>query len=252
MESLERKSMCYDMSFFAPVQQINEVIQIEEWPADDFHPTYHQVAQTWHPFPVVFKDDNKNKLAYFEWGLIASYMNTPEKIAEYRSSMANARSEKIIGDTRSVWHRIRNQRCLVCTTGFFEHRDIGVKKKLPYFIQVKDKTIFLLTGLYNYATNTETGEMTGTFSIITRDGNELLKKIHNSGPNGGRMPLILTETLAKQWLESDLTDEAMSEILSFQFPSDQLEARPVNTIRKRKDDSVSIIQSLPLETVPAL
>ena len=49
-----------------------------------------------------------------------------------------------------------------------------------------------------------------------------------------------------------LTDEAMSEILSFQFPSDQLEARPVNTIRKRKDDSVSIIQSLPLETVPAL
>jgi len=240
------------MSFFAPVQKINEVIQIDEWPADDYHPTYHQVAQTWHAFPVVFKDDNKNKLAYFEWGLIASYMNTPEKIAEYRSSMANARSEKIIGDSRSVWHRIRNQRCLVCTTGFFEHRDIGAKKKLPYFIQVKNKPIFLLAGLYNYATNTETGEMTGTFSIITREGNELLKKIHNSGPNGGRMPLILTKSLAEQWLDPALTDEAISEILSFEFPSDQLEARPVNTIRKRKEDSVGIIQSLPLETVPAL
>jgi len=94
--------------------------------------------------------------------------------------------------------------------------------------------------------------MSGTFSIITREGNELLKKIHNSGPNGGRMPLILTKSLAEQWLDPALTDEAISEILSFEFPSDQLEARPVNTIRKRKEDSVGIIQSLPLETVPAL
>ncbi|MFN9111058.1 MAG: SOS response-associated peptidase [Bacteroidota bacterium] len=240
------------MSFFAPVQQIQEVIQIDEWPADDFLPTYHQVAQSWHPFPVVFKNENKNKLAYFEWGLIASYMNTPEKIAEYRSSMANARSEKIIGDTRSIWHRIRHQRCLVCTTGFFEHRDIGAKKKLPYFIKVKDKTIFLLAGLYNYTTDTETGEMTGTFSIITRKGNELMEKIHNSGPNGGRMPLLLTETIANQWLDPNLTDEGLSEILSFALPSNQLEAWPVNTIRKRKEDSVGIIQSLPLETVPPL
>ena len=244
--------MCYDMSFFAPLQQIQEVIQIDEWPADDFLPTYHQVAQSWHPFPVVFKNENKNKLAYFEWGLIASYMNTPEKIAEYRSSMANARSEKIIGDTRSIWHRIRHQRCLVCTTGFFEHRDIGAKKKLPYFIKVKDKTIFLLAGLYNYTTDTETGEMTGTFSIITRKGNELMEKIHNSGPNGGRMPLLLTETIANQWLDPNLTDEGLSEILSFALPSNQLEAWPVNTIRKRKEDSVGIIQSLPLETVPPL
>jgi len=244
--------MCYDMSFFAPLQQIQEVIQIDEWPADDFPPTYHQVAQSWHPFPVVFKNENKNKLAYFEWGLIASYMNTPEKIAEYRSSMANARSEKIIGDTRSVWHRIRHQRCLVCTTGFFEHRDIGAKKKLPYFIKVKDKTIFLLAGLYNYATDTETGEMTGTFSIITRKGNELMEKIHNSEPNGGRMPLLLTEPLANQWLNPNLTDEGLSEILSFELPSNQLEAWPVNTIRKRKEDSVGVIQSPPLEIVPPL
>ena len=244
--------MCYDMSFFASVQKIQEVIQIDEWPADDFLPTYHQVAQSWHPFPVVFKNENKNKLAYFEWGLIASYMNTPEKIAEYRSSMANARSEKIIGDTRSVWHRIRHQRCLVCTTGFFEHRDIGAKKKLPYFIKVKDKTIFLLAGLYNYATDTETGEMTGTYSIITRKGNELMEKIHNSGPNGGRMPLLLTEPLANQWLNPNLTDEGLSEILSFEFPSNQLEAWPVNTIRKRKEDSIGVIQSLPLEIVPPL
>ena len=244
--------MCYDMSFFAPVQQINEVIQIDEWPADDFPPTYHQVAQSWHPFPVVFKDENKNKLAYFEWGLIASYMNTPEKIAEYRSSMANARSEKIIGDARSVWHRIRQQRCLVCTTGFFEHRDIGGKKKLPYFIKVKEKEIFFLAGLYNYTTDTETGEMIGTFTVITRKGNELLKKIHNSGPNGGRMPLMLTEEQANNWISTELSDEGIENILAYEFPETNLEVWPVNTIRKRKEDNRKVIEPIDASVVPGL
>ena len=240
------------MSFFAPVQQINEVIQIDEWPEDDFFPTYHQVAQSWHPFPVVFRDENKNKLAYFEWGLIASYMNTPEKIAEYRSSMANARSEKIIGDARSVWHRIRQQRCLVCTTGFFEHRDIGGKKKLPYFIKVKEKEIFFLAGLYNYTTDTETGEMIGTFTVITRKGNELLKKIHNSGPNGGRMPLMLTEEQANNWISTELSDEGIENILAYEFPETNLEAWPVNTIRKRKEDNRKVIEPIDASVVPAL
>ncbi len=244
--------MCYDMSFFGPVQQIQGVIQIDEWPEDDFFPTYHQVAQSWHPFPVVFKEDGKNKLAYFEWGLIASYMNTPEKIAEYRSSMANARSEKIIGDARSVWHRIRQQRCLVCTTGFFEHRDIGAKKKLPYFIKVKEKTVFLLAGLYNYATDTETGEMTGTFSIITRKGNELMEKIHNSGLNGGRMPLMLTEEQANNWISTELSDEGIENILAYEFPETNLEVWPVNTIRKRKEDNNKVIESIDASVVPGL
>ena len=87
--------------------------------------------------------------------------------------------EKIVTDKQSVWYRIRKNRCLVFTTGFFEHRDIGAKKKLPYFIKVKDETIFCFAGLYNYSPipDTETGEVIGTFTIVTRPGNPLLNKI---------------------------------------------------------------------------
>lgn len=242
------------MSYFSSIKLITDFIKVDEEPAFDFEPTWHQVAQSWHPFPVVLFEDGKTKLKYFEWGLIADYMNTPDKIKEYRSSMANARSEKILDDKRSVWHRIRHQRCLVFTTGFFEHRDVGWKKKLPYFIKVKEQQIFCFAGLYNYSPNPdpETGELTGTFTIITRRGNSLMAKIHNDGPNAERMPLLLTKERAQQWLRPDLSEEELRTLLDYEFPPEEMEVWAVNTIRTRKADGPQVIEPLPAATLPPL
>ena len=119
------------MSFFSNIKLISDYLQISSSDTIAFEPTYHQVAQAFVKWPVVVNED-EIKIKLFEWGVIADYMNTPEKVKEYRTSMANARSEKILDDKRSVWYRLRKNRCLVFTTGFFEHRDIGKKKKLPY------------------------------------------------------------------------------------------------------------------------
>lgn len=242
------------MSYFSSIKLITDFMKIDEEPVFDFEPTWHQVAQSWHPFPVVLFEDGKTKLKYFEWGLIADYMNTPEKIKEYRSSMANARSEKILDDHRSVWHRIRHQRCLVFTNGFFEHREVGWKKKLPYFIKVKGEQIFCFAGLYNYSPlpDVETGELTGTFTIITRSANSLMAKIHNDGPNAERMPLLLTKELAQQWLQPDLSEEELRTLLDYEFPPEAMEAWAVNTIRTRKADSPHVIEPLPAATLPPL
>ena len=170
--------MCYDMSFFSNIKLIADFLKIDYDNSLQFEPTYHRVAQAFNKWPVVINDDGL-KIKLFEWGVIADYMNTPEKIKEYRTSMANARSEKIIDDKRSVWHKIRNQRCLVFTTGFFEHHEAGLKKKVPYFIKVKGVPVFCFAGLYNYSPipDAETGEAIGTFSIITRPANTLMAKI---------------------------------------------------------------------------
>jgi putative SOS response-associated peptidase YedK len=128
--------MCYDMSFFSNIKTIADYLSIKGDSLLSFEPTYHKVAQSFIKWPVVL-NEGEYKIKLFEWGVIADYMNTPEKIKQYRTSMANARSEKILDDKRSVWHRIRHQRCLVFTTGFFEHREVGWKKKLPYFIKLK-------------------------------------------------------------------------------------------------------------------
>jgi putative SOS response-associated peptidase YedK len=245
--------MCYDMSFFSNIKLISDYLPAQAQPSISFEPTYHKVAQAFPPWPVVINEDGY-KIKLFEWGLIAGYMNSPEKIKEYRNSMANARSEKILDDPRSAWHRLRRQRCLVFTTGFFEHRDIGAKKKLPYFIKVKGEKIFCLAGLYNYSPlpDPETGEAIGTFTIITRPGNTLMNKIHNSGPNSHRMPLILTKELALQWLQENLTDRELEPILHYEFPEAQLEAWPVRTIRTAKPDNDSVITKIDASLYPAL
>ena len=238
------------MSFFSNIKLIADYLNLQPGEEISFEPTYHKVAQSFCPWPVVINDGGY-KIKIFEWGLIADYMNTPEKIKDYRTSMANARSEKMIDDKRSVWHRLKKNRCLVFTTGFYEHRDIGAKKKLPYFIKLKGQEIFCLAGLYNYSPipDPETGEMTGTFSVITREANSLMKTIHNSGPNSGRMPLILDKERALKWLDPDLKEAEIKSIAEYEYPAEQLEAWPVNTIRTRRNDDASFIEKVVVEGI---
>ena len=100
--------------------------------------------------------------------------------------------------------------------------------------KIKNEPVFCLAGLYNYSPipDKETGEMTGTFSIITRTANELMKKIHNAGEHSERMPLILSKELAHKWLKKSLTDEEIRSICSYCFAESEMEAWPVDTIVK--------------------
>ena len=152
--------------------------------------------------------------------------------------MCNARSEKIIEDKRSYWHRIRKKRCLIPVTGFFEHREIkGWKNKVPYHIRLKGRPVFCLAGLYHYpnVADPETGEVTGTFTVITRPANALMAQIHNGGDNAFRMPLLLSRELEIKWLLPDLTDEEMQEIMGYEMPPGEMEYTPVYTIRTTKE-----------------
>jgi len=85
------------MSFFSNIKLISDYLNITGAQDISFEPTNHKVAQSFCPWPVAVNEDGL-KLKIFEWGVIADYMNTPEKIREYRTSMANARSEKILDD----------------------------------------------------------------------------------------------------------------------------------------------------------
>jgi putative SOS response-associated peptidase YedK len=234
------------MSFFTNIRLVSDFLPDVQPLLFDFEPTFHKVAQSFCNWPVALHDGEGISIKLFEWGLIGDYMNTPEKIKEARNSMANARSEKILEDKNSYWYRIRKNRCIAFTTGFFEHRDIGAKRKVPYFIRLKGLDLFPIAGLYNYSPvpDPETGEMKGTFTIVTRTANSLLTIIHNGGMNAGRMPLILTKEMAMEWLEPALSDDRMKTILSYELPSQEMEAWPVRSVRSRKEDTGLVIEQM--------
>ena len=233
--------MCYDISYRITLQSIEDYfgdIEIDAQLDIDFDVSIHILAQAYKKHPIVIFENGKYKLKAFEWGVIANYMDSPEKIKKMRNSMCNARSEKIIGDKKSYWHRIRNKRCLIPVNGIYEHREIkGWKNKVPYYVQLKDRNMFCIPGLYAYPdrpSNIETGEVHGTFTLITREANAVMKQIHNSGDQAFRMPLFLPKELELKWLQPGLSDEEITEILNFEMPSESLDYNPVYTIRSTK------------------
>ncbi len=79
--------MCYDISFSTTEETIIDYLpDMETDPrlAFDFGSAIHILAQAYRKYPVIIQEDGKYKLKEFEWGVIADYMNTPEKIKKVR------------------------------------------------------------------------------------------------------------------------------------------------------------------------
>lgn len=126
-------------------------------------------------------------------------------------------------------------RCLVLSSGFFEWRYIPVigkrgkpiaqKEKIPYFITLKSKPeYFFMAGISRIWTNRTRNQSGDTFAIVTTEANDLMEKVHNSKK---RMPVILTEETAFQWLNGNLSEKEVTQLAGYQFRSDEMIAWPV-------------------------
>jgi putative SOS response-associated peptidase YedK len=235
--------MCYDISFTVKLRELPAYFPDLETTAQlelNFDGT-HIMGHSFKLHPIIYRDRENKKFSVrlMEWGVIPFYVKDEKGFLRQRASMLNTRSERILGDEKSYWFKIRNRRCLIPVTGIYEHRAIrGWKKKVPYFIHLNEQPVFFLPGLYSVTDlpDLETGEMIKrwTFSLITRDGNDLMKKIHNDGENRGRMPLFLPLALSKEYLDEELSAERYQEILRYEMPENQMEAITVYTIRSGK------------------
>ena len=119
--------MCLDIAFYSALELIDEYFPNLVHDGEiqfDLETSVHFFAIGHKKYPVITFEDDAYYRRLFEWGIIAEYMNTPEKVKMLRRSMVNARSEKIIDDKKSFWHRIRKKRCLIPVTGIYEHREI--------------------------------------------------------------------------------------------------------------------------------
>ena len=236
--------MCYDISFTAKLAALSTSfpgLVMDEQLSIDSEKSIHIIGHSYGEHPIIFKDREDLHLhcRLMEWGCIPFYVKDEAAFSKQRAYMLNARSERILEDQSSYWHKIRNRRCLVPVSGFYEHRKLpGFKNKIPYYIELKDQPLFFLPGLYSVVElpDRETGEMLRrfTFTIITRAANGLLQQIHNDGDNKGRMPLLLPFDLAKKWVEEELTQATYQTILDFEMPPAEINYTTVFSIRTSK------------------
>lgn len=206
------------------------------------------LPKTWFGKPI----DTRAKAERFRKG----FPNLAGKM-EPGITTLNAMAEEILLPGKIYREAALQRRCLILSTGFFEWRHVfrTNKKtgaplknhdKYPHYISLKDKVYFYMAGIWQPWKDEETGEYVETFSIVTTAANRLMEQVHNSKK---RMPTILNDDLAYEWLFSDLTEERISEIAKTQYPANKMQAC---TIAKDFRTALEPAKEFMYEDLPAL
>ena len=131
--------------------------------------------------------DGAREIAMLRWGLVPSWA----KELKFGTKAINARCEGI--ETKpSFRDAVRQRRCIVPATGFFEWQGEAGRKQ-PFAITLPGQPLFAFAGLWERWKGSA-GEPVETFTIVTTDANEAVARIHD------RMPVILPMDAIDAWL----------------------------------------------------
>jgi putative SOS response-associated peptidase YedK len=174
------------------------------------------------------KGSDDIEIVNMHWEFIPWWIKNMDELKAARKQgipWLNATSERLL-QSKMYRDAALKRRCLVPATHFYEWRHFkpeGEKKAIayPYCVQLKEGKPFFIAGIWQPWTDKETGETMDTFAIITTKANALMDKVHNTKK---RMPVILTEELAHEWIFSNLDEKRIQEIASFQLPASEMEA----------------------------
>ena len=144
---------------------------------DKYRTSYYYHAFSLPEIPAVCSG-SPDVIQLLKWGLIPSWT----KELDLKKIIINARSETLY-DKPAFKSLIKKKRCLIPSNGFYEWK-LEDRKKIPYYISLKNNSIFAFAGLYDSWID-GLGTENKTFTIITTKSNSLVETIHS------RMPVIL-------------------------------------------------------------
>ena len=234
--------MCYDIRASLETQlkralrrgdaRAAEEIREQLLPWTDL-PLFHASGFS-HPRLLVYPDSEPDFPLVATWGLVPHWVKDTAQRNKLWNQTLNARGETVF-EKPSFRSAARHHRCLVYVDGFYEHHHHG-GKTYPYYIARKDGQPLILAGLYSDWRDPETGGNLTTFTLLTTEGNPMMARIHNNPKlDGPRMPVILPDALADQWLKplEDDRDIPELEALLQSYPESGLQAHTVVRLRGR-------------------
>jgi putative SOS response-associated peptidase YedK len=195
--------------------------------------------------PIPGKEDFE--IVQMEWGFIPDpnvwpFIETREQLNNIRRGykdprgnfvkydFLNAVSEELLFKNKVYRQAALKKRCIILSTGFYDWRHVfplnkrtgeprKTAEKYPYRVMIKDKEYFWMAGIWNGWSDADTGEYVESCAIVTTKANEVMEQIHNSKK---RMPTMLTDELAFDWLFKPMNEKEISELAQWQIPYSQL------------------------------
>lgn len=250
--------MCYYNGQKVTKAEYIELMQLEKYIANMPELKRPTVLGPESPQMVVLKPNSEHNdfdVTTMRWGYIPKGLANLEQVKKFENGYKkddgtfqtgydteNARGEELFwinpktNRPKIFRDSALENRCLIISHQYYEWHHIyrtnkrtgellKTPDKYPFAIKVKGREYFYMAGLWNTWTDKDTGESFDTLAMVTTDANPLAAKIHNSKK---RMPTILPDQLAWEWMMTDLPQERITELASFQFPEEHMEAFSIN------------------------
>lgn len=187
----------------------------------------HQASGFTHPKMLIYPD-KESEPTVATWGLVPHWVKDSAGKVQIWNSTLNARGESIF-EKPSFRDAAKSKRCLIYLDGFYEHHH-HEGKTYPFFIRKKDNEPFPVAGLWSEWLDKETRIKLISFAIVTTVGNEMMARIHNNPKlEGPRMPVILPDELADEWIDPSRGQKELNDLL-LPFPDELLTAHTVYRI----------------------
>lgn len=188
--------MCYYVDQKSTRAEVKEMFNVGIDKADQFYAGTFVNGFEYPNLPIITNANPDIITTDHTWGLLPSWT----KDITFRKNTLNARIETI--DEKASFKNITQNRCLIIATGFYEWRwlDEKGKTKEKYHISSQTDEIFCFAGLYDQWVNPANGDRFKTYTMVTTEGNDLMKYIHN---HKQRMPIILNRGDETAWLDPE-------------------------------------------------
>ena len=172
-------------------RELAQLLGVDEDDLRDYRPRYN-IAPTDQHFIVTSKYERRTARAA-SWGLVNSWATDNSRA----SQCINAKAETL-EQRRAFREAFLQRRCVIPADGFYEWRGPKTQRE-PMWIHPADGGIVLFAGLYE-SWQAKPGEWQRTFTIITTKANGLIAPIHD------RMPVVLDERAAEDWMNANETE----------------------------------------------
>jgi putative SOS response-associated peptidase YedK len=194
----------------------------------DYRPRYNIAPGQDHP--VLRMEYEDRALVPARWGLI----NHWAKDRNQGYKQINARAETV--QQRPAFRdAFKKRRCVVPADGFFEWT--GRKgARQPLWFHRPDGGLILFAGLYE-SWQPEPDQWEPTFTIITTEANDVVGRVHN------RMPVILPDERADEWMFSGVGDPNQLQALLVPAPDELLTPTPVSPrVNNVRNDDPGVLE----------
>lgn len=136
----------------------------------------------------------QNESARLRWGLVPSWAKSADG-----PPLVNARADTVAAKP-TFRDALRQRRCVIPASGFYEWETIGRAKK-PWLFRLRDGAPFGFAGLWETWHGSD-GSVRESCAFITGEPNDLMRPIHS------RMPVMLTSENFEAWLDPAVTEPA--------------------------------------------